>query len=86
MRDLDPSVLATALPAAMRSLEDGTNVVAVSGRWLTAIHHRGRLRLLFFLPPEPEPAAFQRWLGIVKAWNRGEQSAESKSTGGIGRA
>ena len=76
MRDLDQGVLATALPAAIRSLEDGTDIVSVSGRWLTPIYHRGTLRLLFVLPPAPEPTPFKGWLDVVKAWHGGGRITE----------
>ncbi len=71
MRNLEPSLLARALPTAMASLEDGATVVLVSDRWVTPIHQRGRLRLLLVLPPDPAPEAFKTWLQTVKAWNLG---------------
>ena len=43
----------------MRSLEDGTTVAPVSGRWLSALFHEGKLRLLFILPPEFETDQFE---------------------------
>ncbi|MCH9733723.1 MAG: hypothetical protein K0U78_04100 [Actinomycetia bacterium] len=69
MRGLEQKVLATALSKAIASLDDGVHVVRVSDRWLTPIYRRGQLRLLLFMPPDPDPAAFKSWLHIVKAWN-----------------
>lgn len=68
MRNLKQSLLAGALPTAMKGLEDGAIVVPLSGRWLTPIFHEGELRLLFLLPPDPDAALFESWLRIVKAW------------------
>jgi len=68
MRDLEQGLLATALPTAIRSLESGAIVVPLSGRLLTPMYHEGRLRLLFVLPPDPEPAAVKRWLQTVQTW------------------
>lgn len=69
MRNLKKSVLAGALPTAIKGLEDGAIVVPLSGRWLTPIFHEGKLRLLLLLPPDPEGALFESWLRIVKAWH-----------------
>jgi len=69
MRSLELSLLAQALPTAVRSLEGGVAVAPLSGRWLTPIHHRGRLRLLFVLPPDPQSASFRSWLNTLKAWH-----------------
>lgn len=77
MRNLDQSLLAMALPSAVKSHEDGAVIVQVSDRWLTPIYQRGRLRLLLFLPPDPEPALFKSWLRTVKAWNFGLSNAET---------
>lgn len=68
MRNLEQGVLATALPTAIRSLESGAIVVPLADRLLTPLYHEGRLRLLFFLPPAPEPAVVRQWLHTVKAW------------------
>lgn len=69
MRNLKHSVLAGALPTAIKGLEDGAIVVPLSGRWLTPIFHEGKLRLLLLLPPDPDAALFESWLRIVKAWH-----------------
>ncbi|MCH9667321.1 MAG: hypothetical protein K0U76_03250 [Actinomycetia bacterium] len=84
MRSLKRSLLAGALPTAMKGLEDGAIVVPLSGRWLTPIFHRGRLRLLLLLPPDPEDALLESWLRIVQAWHirwGATQTARSTSDG-----
>ncbi|MDT5017060.1 MAG: hypothetical protein QOD39_3220 [Mycobacterium sp.] len=83
MRDLDRSLLARILPTAVKSLEEGTNVIQLSGRWLTPIFHEGKLRLLFLLPPDSEAEQFQGWLRIVRAWHVGNPAMESASHAGI---
>ncbi|MGB0970444.1 MAG: hypothetical protein ACPGVG_05710 [Mycobacterium sp.] len=72
MRGLEQTVLATALSRAIASLESGANVVQVSDRGLTPIYRRGRLRLLLFMPADPDEAPFRSWLQTVKAWNSGQ--------------
>ena len=68
MRTLEQGVLATALPAAIASLERGAIVVPLSGRLLTPLYQQERLRRLLVLPPDSEPAEVRRWLQIVKDW------------------
>lgn len=79
MRRLNKSVLATMLPAAMRSLEDGATVVRAAERRFTPIFAGGRLRLLCVLPPEPESAQIARWLRTVRAWNVGNTPSDARS-------
>ncbi|CAM4443130.1 hypothetical protein MB901379_03145 [Mycobacterium basiliense] len=69
MRDLEQGLLAQALPTAAMSLEGGVSVVPLSGRGLTPIYRRGRLRLLLVLPRDPQPALFKRWLHVVRMWH-----------------
>lgn len=69
MRTLDTALLATALPAAAVSLEDGAGTVPVAGHWLTPIYRGATLRLLFVLPADPEPSSLRTWLDIMRAWN-----------------
>lgn len=69
MRTLEPALLATALPTAVASLDEGVDTVALSGRWLTPLFRGATLRLLFVLPADPEPARFKRWLDTVRAWH-----------------
>ncbi|MCH9730405.1 MAG: hypothetical protein K0U84_12155 [Actinomycetia bacterium] len=76
MRGLEQNVLATALPRAIASLEDGANVVRASDRWLTPIYRWGRLRLLLFMPADPDQASFKSWLHTVKSWNSGQGSGD----------
>jgi hypothetical protein len=76
IRKLKQRLLAGALPTATRSIEDGTIVAPLSERWLSALSHRGKLRLLFFLPPEFEADQFRSWLRIVKLWHVGGRTTE----------
>jgi hypothetical protein len=69
MRTLGTALLATALPAAAVSLEDGASTVPVAGHWLTPIYRGATLRLLLVLPADPEPSSLRSWLDIVRAWN-----------------
>lgn len=66
MRSLDPAVLAGALQSALTGLDDGDPVVAVSGRWLTPIYRKGALRLIYVLPPDPDPASLKSWREAVR--------------------
>jgi hypothetical protein len=79
MRGLERRLVARILPTAVRSLGDGANVVQLSGRSLTPIFHRGRLRLIFVLPPDVEPDQFQGWLRTVRAWQVGTPTTEVTS-------
>jgi hypothetical protein len=79
MRDLDRGLLARVLPTAVRSLGEGAHVVQLSGRWVSPIFHRGKMRLIFILPPEVEPDQFQAWLSNVRAWQVGSPATESLS-------
>ena len=69
MRTLDSEVLAGALPSVLAGLEDGADTVMQSNRWLTPVYRGGSLRLLFVLPPDPEPDRFRSWRDIMRAWN-----------------
>lgn len=77
MRSVDQSVLAAILPAAMKSLNEGTVVVPVLGRRITPLFHRGTLRLIFLLPAQCEPHQVGRWLEAVRAWQVGSGVAEA---------
>jgi len=66
MRELDPSLLAGALPATIGGLRDGGDVVAVSGRLLTPVYRGGALRLIFLLPAEPDPGRLRIWRQTVR--------------------
>ncbi|MCX6481377.1 MAG: hypothetical protein NTY24_13620 [Mycobacterium sp.] len=68
MRNLDPTLLATALPTAVASLEDGADTVPLSGRWLTPLYQGPTLRLLFVLPADPDPSSLKTWRATVRAW------------------
>ena len=68
MRNLDPTLLATALPTAMAGLEDGVDTVPLSGRWLTPLFQGATLRLLFVLPADPDPSSLKTWRATVRAW------------------
>ncbi|MCE9515044.1 MAG: hypothetical protein K8R24_03725 [Mycobacterium sp.] len=68
MRNLDPTLLATALPTAVASLEDGADTVLLSGRWLTPLYQGATLRLLFVLPADPDPSSLKTWRATVRAW------------------
>lgn len=68
MRNLDPALLATALPTAMAGLEDGVDTVPLSGRWLTPLFQGATLRLLFVLPADPDPSSLKTWRATVRAW------------------
>ena len=79
MRNLSPSVLAGVLPSAMKSLQDGSHVVWVSGRRLSPIFFEGRLRLIFLLPPDAANEQLQRWLQTVRAVDVGSRNLEKAS-------
>ena len=68
MRNLDPALLATALPTAVAGLEGGADTVALSGRWLTPLYQGATLRLLFVLPADPDPSSLKTWRVTVRAW------------------
>ncbi len=67
MRRLDQSTLVRALPAAMASLEDGSDEIHLGDNRLTPVFCGGVLRALFVLPPNPEPEQLRSWRQIVKA-------------------
>lgn len=69
MRDLDPALLARAIPTAVASLESGAVTISVSDRWLTPVFRRGVLRLLFVLPADPDPQRIKDWRSIIRSWN-----------------
>ena len=71
MRTLDTALLATALPTAVASLDDGADTVPVSGHWITPLYRGATLRLLFVLPADPEPSSLRSWLDIVRSWHVG---------------
>jgi hypothetical protein len=79
MRELKQGVLAAILPAAAKSLEEGASVVPVSGRWLSAVFYRGKLRLLFLLPPEFDHDRLRRWRRTLTAWHTGSSTTEGVS-------
>jgi hypothetical protein len=69
VRQLEQGVLAGILPTAMKSLDQGAVVTAVSGRWISPIFHQGKLRLIFVLPPEFASVLFRRWRRTVNTWH-----------------
>jgi hypothetical protein len=75
MRTLDEDLVPAILPSAMRSLDDDALVVSVADRWLSPIFHENKVRMIFLLPPDPEPANFQRWLRTLRAWRLGQEVA-----------
>ncbi|MBS1694804.1 MAG: hypothetical protein JST91_21555 [Actinobacteria bacterium] len=84
MRSLDHHLLVGLLPAAMKSLDNGALVIPVSGRWLSPVFYRGRLRLLFLLPADTPPAIFRHWMQIMKAWHVGSRASEGVSRAAVG--
>ncbi|WP_286149182.1 hypothetical protein [Mycobacterium sp. IS-1496] len=76
MRTLDEDLVPAILPAAMKSLDDDALVVSVAGRWLSPIFHENKVRMIFLLPTDPEPAQFQRWLRTLRAWRLGQWERE----------
>jgi len=81
IRRLKQRLLAGALPTATRSLEDGVTAAPLSGRWLSALFHQGKLRLLFILPPEFERDLFRSWSRIARVAHVG-----SRNTGSVSHA
>ncbi|BBZ62556.1 hypothetical protein [Mycolicibacterium monacense] len=77
MRTLDEDLVPAILPAAMKSLDDDALVVSVAGRWLSPIFYENKVRMIFLLPPNPEPAQFQRWLRTLRAWRLGQWEREA---------
>ncbi|MGA5464425.1 hypothetical protein [Mycobacterium sp. NPDC050041] len=72
MRTLDEDLVPAILTTAMKSLDDDALVVSVAGRWLSPIFHENKVRMIFLLPSDPEPARFQRWLRTLRAWRLGQ--------------
>jgi hypothetical protein len=68
MRELDRQLLAETLPAAMRCLTDGTTMALVHGRWMTPIYDGGVLRLVCFVPSEPDPERLKSWRAALRSW------------------
>lgn len=81
MRTLDDDLVPAILPAAMKSLDDDALVVSVAGRWLSPIFHENKIRMIFLLPPDPEPAKFQHWLQTLRAWRLGQWDREGAEHG-----
>lgn len=71
LRSLDSDLLATALPSAAASLEDGVSVLPVRGCWLTPVYRGATLQHLLLLPSAASSADVKVWTRIVRAWNRG---------------
>lgn len=69
MRELDSEFLAGALPMLLASMEDGSDMIMVSNRWITPTYQRATLRTLFVLPVDPEPERFRSWRDTIRAWN-----------------
>ena len=80
MRTLDDDLVPAILPSAMRSLDDDALVVSVAGRWLTPVFHANKVRMIFLLPPHPDPDTFQRWLRTLRAWRLGQWEGASHGT------
>lgn len=80
MRTLDDDLVPAILPSAMRSLDDDALVVSVAGRWLTPVFHANKVRMIFLLPPHPDPEAFRRWLRTLRAWRLGQWEGASDGT------
>ena len=76
MRNLDSELLAGVLPTALAAINDGGDVIIVSGRWLTPLYRRGMLHLLFILPPDPDPERLRGWRDTLRAWNLGAETVE----------
>ncbi|WP_193044277.1 hypothetical protein [Mycolicibacterium baixiangningiae] len=81
MRTLDADLVPAILPTAMRSLDDDALVVSVAGRWLSPVFHQNKVRMIFLLPPDPDPAHFQRWLRTLKSWRLGQWEREGADHG-----
>ncbi|OBF48899.1 hypothetical protein A5778_22595 [Mycolicibacterium monacense] len=81
IRTLDADLVPAILSAAMKSLDDDALVVSVAGRWLSPIFHENKVRMIFLLPPDPEPAQFQRWLRTLRAWRLGQWDRETVAYG-----
>ena len=71
MRSADSALLATALPTAAASLEDGLTVVPLCGRWITPVYQGATLQLLLIAPDSADPVDLKTWERTAKAWNRG---------------
>ena len=71
LRAADAALLATALPTAAASLEDGLGVVPLCGRSITPVYRGAILRLLLITPDSADAADLKTWARNVKAWNRG---------------
>lgn len=68
---LDQSLLVGILPVSVKSLSEGTLLTSVSGRWVTPVFHRGKLRLILILPAECDRDRFVQWRRTINAWHAG---------------
>jgi len=68
-RAMQQSVLVGLLPAAMKSIDQGTVVASVSNRWVTPIFYEGKLRLIFVLPAEFDTDRLRHWRRTVNTWH-----------------
>ena len=66
---MQQSVLVGLLPAAMKSIDQGTVVASVSNRWVTPIFYEGKLRLIFVLPAEFDTDRLRHWRRTVNTWH-----------------
>ena len=68
-RAMQQSVLVGLLPAAMKSIDQGTVVASVSNRWVTPVFYEGKLRLIFVLPAEFDTDRLRHWRRTVNTWH-----------------
>jgi O-antigen/teichoic acid export membrane protein len=68
-RALHQNLLVGLLPSAMKSLGQGTAVVAVSDRWMTPVFYQGHLRVILVLPARFDTDEMRRWRRTVSDWN-----------------
>ena len=71
LRASEPALLATVLPTAAASLEDGVGVVPLCGHWVTPVYRGAALRLMLIAPDSADPVDLKTWVQTVQAWNRG---------------
>lgn len=75
LRSLSPEVLAGVLPAVIENLDEGSDVVAVSGTRLTPLYQGSVLRMLYVLPEDAPSERSRQWLAAVREWQWGSVRA-----------
>jgi hypothetical protein len=76
LNSLDRTFLVRLLPTAIRSLDEGAVVVAISGRLMTPVFVEGKLRAVFLLPAELTTDRLRHWRRAVNTWHASGRAPE----------